>query len=120
MTLASKRSYLVAEKATLENLVARLPAESILERVGLVDRLSNVTAELASLPALSGRTADEDVLSASVQALQERDQAEHERLADARREAEDGFAALDRGESVRGSVDDLMARVDAAVRTRAR
>ena len=62
----------------------------------------------------------EDVLSAGVEALQERDQAEHEWLADARREAEDGFAALDRGEGVRGSVDDLMARVDAAVRTRAR
>ena len=62
----------------------------------------------------------EDVLSAGVEALRERDQAEAEWLADARRDAEDGFAALDRGEGVRGSVDELMARVDAAVRTRAR
>ena len=62
----------------------------------------------------------EDVLSAGVEALQERDQAEHEWLADARKQADDGFAALDRGEGVRGSVDDLMARIDVAVRTRAR
>ena len=55
MTLASKRTYLVAEKATLESLIARLPADRILERVGLEDRLSNVTAELASLPVSSGQ-----------------------------------------------------------------
>jgi Arc/MetJ-type ribon-helix-helix transcriptional regulator len=62
----------------------------------------------------------EDVLSAGVEALQQRDQAEHEWLAEARRQADDGFAALDRGEGVRGAVADLMTRVDAAVRTRAR
>jgi Arc/MetJ-type ribon-helix-helix transcriptional regulator len=62
----------------------------------------------------------EDVLSAGVEALQERDQAEQEWLADARKQADDGFAALDRGEGVRCSVDDVMARIDVAVRTRAR
>jgi hypothetical protein len=61
MTATSKRSYLVAEKATLEHLVARLPAESILERVGLEHRLGDVTAELAILPASSGRTAESEL-----------------------------------------------------------
>jgi len=60
----------------------------------------------------------EDVLSAGVEALQERDQADQEWLAYARKEAEVGFAALDRGEGIRGIVDEHMARIDAAVRAR--
>jgi antitoxin ParD1/3/4 len=68
----------------------------------------------------AGRFASiEDVLSAGVEALQERDQADQEWLADARKEAESGFAALDRGEGIRGTVDEHMARIDAAVRVRA-
>lgn len=61
----------------------------------------------------------EDVLSAGVEALQERDQADQEWLTYARQEAESGFAALDRGEGIRGTVDEHMARIDAAVRARA-
>jgi hypothetical protein len=60
----------------------------------------------------------EDVLSAGVEALQERDQADQEWLAYARQEAESGFAAFDRGEGIRGTVDEHMARIDAAVRAR--
>ena len=60
----------------------------------------------------------EDVLSAGIEALQERDQADQEWLAHARKEAEVGFAALDRGEGIRGTVDEHMARIDAAVRAR--
>jgi hypothetical protein len=60
----------------------------------------------------------EDVLSAGVEALQDRDQADHEWLAYARKEAEVGFAALDRGEGIRGTVDEHMARIDTAVRAR--
>jgi Arc/MetJ-type ribon-helix-helix transcriptional regulator len=59
-----------------------------------------------------------DVLSAGIEALQARDQADQEWLLDARREAENGFAALDRGEGIRGTVDEHMARIDAAVRAR--
>ena len=62
----------------------------------------------------------EDVLAAAVEALQQRDQAEHDWLVEARGEADDGFASLDRGEGVRGVVADVMARVDVAVRTRTR
>lgn len=61
----------------------------------------------------------EDVLSAGVEALQERDRADQEWLADARCEAADGFAALDRGEGVRSTVAELMARIDAGVHARA-
>jgi Arc/MetJ-type ribon-helix-helix transcriptional regulator len=62
----------------------------------------------------------EDVLAAAVEALQQRDQAEHDWLVDARGEADDGFAALDRGAGVPGAAADLMARVDVTVRTRTR
>jgi Arc/MetJ-type ribon-helix-helix transcriptional regulator len=61
----------------------------------------------------------EDVLSAGVEALQQRDDADEEWLAYARREAASGFAALDRGEGIRGTADEHMARIDAAVRARA-
>jgi Arc/MetJ-type ribon-helix-helix transcriptional regulator len=68
----------------------------------------------------AGRFASiEDVLSAGVEALQERDQADQEWLAGARKEAENGFAALDGDEGIRGTVDEHMARIDAAVRARA-
>jgi hypothetical protein len=50
--------------------------------------------------------------------LQERDQANQEWLAYARKEAEIGFAALDRGEGIRGTVDEHMARIDAVVHAR--
>ena len=62
MTRATKRAYLVAEKATLENLVATLREDSVVERMGLEDRLSDVTAELASLQATSGRTAESELV----------------------------------------------------------
>jgi hypothetical protein len=62
MTQATKRTYLIAEKATLENLVATLHEDSVLERMGLEDRLSDVTAELASLQAAPGRTAESEVV----------------------------------------------------------
>jgi Arc/MetJ-type ribon-helix-helix transcriptional regulator len=67
----------------------------------------------------AGRFASiEDVLSAGVEALQERDRADQEWLASARTEAESGFAELDRNEGIRGTVDEHMARIDAAVRAR--
>jgi hypothetical protein len=62
MTQAAKRTYLIAEKATLENLVATLHEDSVLERMGLEDRLSDVTAELASLQAAPGRTAESELV----------------------------------------------------------
>jgi hypothetical protein len=58
------------------------------------------------------------VLSAGVEALQERDRADEEWLAYARKEAEDGFAELDRGEGICGTTAEHMARIDAAVRAR--
>jgi Arc/MetJ-type ribon-helix-helix transcriptional regulator len=68
----------------------------------------------------AGRFASiEDVLSAGIEALQARDQADQEWLAYARREAESGFAALDRHEGIRGTADEHMTRIDAAVRARA-
>jgi hypothetical protein len=57
MTQATKRAFLVAEKAHLEALVSTLDDDSILERVGLESRLSEVTAELASIHTAAGRTA---------------------------------------------------------------
>lgn len=62
MTQATKRTYLIAEKATLENLVATLHEDSVLERMGLEDRLSDVTAELASLQAAPRRTAESELV----------------------------------------------------------
>jgi Arc/MetJ-type ribon-helix-helix transcriptional regulator len=68
----------------------------------------------------AGRFASiEEVLSAGVEALQARDEADQEWLAHARSEAESGFAELDRGEGIRGTADEHMARIDAAVRARA-
>jgi Arc/MetJ-type ribon-helix-helix transcriptional regulator len=85
--------------------------------------------DLASLPesvalyaqgqVAAGRFASiEDVLLAGIEALQERDEAGQEWLAYARREAESGFAALDQDEGIRGTADEHMARLDAAVRAR--
>jgi Arc/MetJ-type ribon-helix-helix transcriptional regulator len=68
----------------------------------------------------AGRFASiEEVLSAAIEALQARDEADQEWLAHARREAESGFAELDRGEGIRATADEHMARIDAAVRARA-
>ena len=68
----------------------------------------------------AGRFASiEEALSAGIEALQARDEADQEWLAHARREAESGFAALDQGEGIRGTADEHMARIDAAVRARA-
>ena len=86
--------------------------------------------DLASLPesvaryaqgqVAAGRFASiEDVLSAGVEALQERDEADPEWLTYARTEAESGFAALDRDEGIPGTADEHVARIDAAVRARA-
>jgi len=55
MTQAINRTYLIAEKAAQESLVATLHEDSVLERMGLEDRLSDVTAEFASLEAAPGR-----------------------------------------------------------------
>ena len=76
-------------------------------------------ARYAQAQVAAGRfTSIEDVLSAGVEALQERDQADQEWLAYTRKEAEDGFAELDRGEGIRGTAAEHMARVDAAVHTK--
>lgn len=76
-------------------------------------------ARYAQAQVAAGRFASiEDVLSAGVEALQERDRTEQEWLAHTREEAEDGFAALDRGEGIRGTAAEHMARIDAAMRAR--
>lgn len=76
-------------------------------------------ARYAQAQVAAGRFASiEDVLSAGIEALQARDQADQEWVAYARTEAEAGFAALDRGEGIRGTAAEHMARIDAAVRAR--
>jgi len=50
-------AHLIAEKVTLENLVATLHEDGVLERMGLEDRLSDVTAEFASIQARRSRGA---------------------------------------------------------------
>jgi putative addiction module CopG family antidote len=62
----------------------------------------------------------EEVISAGVEALQERDEADQEWLAYARREAESGFAGLDHGEGIRATAAEHMARIDAAASIAAR
>lgn len=62
MTPATKRQYLAAEKAALESLVASLHEDSVLERLGLESRLSEVTQELASLSESTSRTAEAELL----------------------------------------------------------
>jgi hypothetical protein len=99
MTYHVNRAFLVAEQGTLEHLISTLDQDSVLERVGLEARLADVTAELAALDATTGCTG--------------------EWLDRARAEAEHGFAELDRGEDIRGTVAEHMSRIDAAVRTRA-
>jgi Arc/MetJ-type ribon-helix-helix transcriptional regulator len=85
--------------------------------------------DLASLPEEVARYAQgqidagrftrlEDVLAAGLEALQDRDEADQHWLIEARREAEVGFAELDRGEGTRATVTEHMARIDAAVRAR--
>jgi Arc/MetJ-type ribon-helix-helix transcriptional regulator len=69
----------------------------------------------------AGRFASlEEVISAGVEALQERDEADREWLGYAQREAESGFSALDRGEGVRGTPEEHMTRIEAAARITAR
>jgi antitoxin ParD1/3/4 len=81
--------------------------------------LPESVARYAQAQVAAGRFASvEDVLSAGVDALQEREQAEQDWLAYARKEAAEGFAELDRGEGISGTVDEHMARIDAAVRVR--
>lgn len=76
-------------------------------------------ARYAKAQVASGRFSSiEDVLSAGVEALQERDRADQEWLAYARQEAEDGFAELDRGEGIVGTPAEHMAQIDAIVRAR--
>lgn len=62
--------------------------------------LPEEVARYAQRQVEAGRFATiEDVLAAGVEALREREQAEHEWLVDARNQADEGFAALDRGEA---------------------
>ena len=81
--------------------------------------LPEAVARYAQAQVAAGRFASiEDVLSAGVEALQERERTEQEWLTHARKEAEDGFAVLDRGEGVPGTAAEHMARIGAAVRAR--
>jgi Arc/MetJ-type ribon-helix-helix transcriptional regulator len=89
-----------------------------MRRIDPADLPENV-ARYAQAQVAAGRFASiEDVLSAGIEALQERDRSDHEWLAYARKEAEDGFAELDRGEGISGTAAEHMARIDAAVRAR--
>jgi Arc/MetJ-type ribon-helix-helix transcriptional regulator len=72
-------------------------------------------ARYAQAQVSAGRFASvEEVLSAGIDALQQREQREDEWLAYARKEA----AELDQGEGIRGTAEEHMARIDAAVRAR--
>jgi Arc/MetJ-type ribon-helix-helix transcriptional regulator len=76
-------------------------------------------ARYAQAQVSAGRFASvEEVLSAGIDALRERDQRDEEWLDHARRETADGFAELDRGEGIPGTADEHLARIDAAVRAR--
>jgi Arc/MetJ-type ribon-helix-helix transcriptional regulator len=76
-------------------------------------------ARYAQAQVAAGRFASiEAVLSAGVEALQQREQDEQAWLEYARKEAAEGFAELERGEGISGTVDQHMARIDAAVRAR--
>lgn len=82
--------------------------------------LPEAVARYAQAQVDSGRFASiEDVLSAGIEALEERDRADQEWLRHTRQEAEDGFAALDRGEGRPGTAAEHLARIDGAVRDRA-
>jgi antitoxin ParD1/3/4 len=74
-------------------------------------------ARYAQAQVAAGRFASvEEVLLAGIEALQEREHADQEWLVYARKEAEEGFAEIDRGEGRRGTAAEHMARIDAAVR----
>jgi Arc/MetJ-type ribon-helix-helix transcriptional regulator len=76
-------------------------------------------ARYAQAQVSAGRFASvEDVLSAGIDALREREQREEEWLVHAREEATEAFAELDRGEGIRGTADEHLARIDVAVRAR--
>ena len=82
--------------------------------------LPEKVARYAQAQVAAGRFATiEEVLSASVDALPERDEADEEWLSFARNEAVEGFAELDLGERVHGTAAEHVARIDAAVRSRA-
>jgi hypothetical protein len=48
---AADRAWLLADRHSLETLLATLPADSVLERLGFESRLRDVNAELASFEA---------------------------------------------------------------------
>jgi Arc/MetJ-type ribon-helix-helix transcriptional regulator len=82
--------------------------------------LPEKVARYAQAQVAAGRFASiEDVLSASVEVMQECDEADEEWLALARKEAEDGFAELDRGEGISATTAEHLSGIDAAVRARA-
>jgi antitoxin ParD1/3/4 len=84
----------------------------------------NLTDELARFVAAkvaSGRYQNaSEVVRAALRALEEREDARAAWLAYARKEATDAFAALDRGEGVATTADELTTRLDRKVRARSR
>jgi Arc/MetJ-type ribon-helix-helix transcriptional regulator len=76
-------------------------------------------ARYAEAQVAAGRFSSiEHVLSAGVEALKQREQDEEDWLAYARREAAEGFAELDDGQGILGTVDEHMARVQRAAQVR--
>ena len=68
-------------------------------------------ARFAEAQVAAGRFATvEDVVEAGLEALRQR--AEGEQFADLRRDAEEGFAAFDRGEGIESTPDELMDRIN--------
>ena len=85
--------------------------------VNLTDELDRFVAARVA----SGRYANaSDVVRAGLRALEEREEARAAWLAYARKEATEAFAALDRGEGVPTTADELTARLDRKVRARTR
>ena len=85
--------------------------------VNLTDELDRFVADSVA----SGRYANvSDVVRAGLLALEEREKARAARVAYAKSEATDAFAALDRGEGVPTTSNELTARLDRKVRARSR
>jgi antitoxin ParD1/3/4 len=81
--------------------------------VNLTDELDRFVAARVA----SGRYASaSDVVRARLRALDDREEAQAAWLAYARKEATEAFAALDRGEGVPTTADELTARLERKVR----
>jgi Arc/MetJ-type ribon-helix-helix transcriptional regulator len=103
----------------VSGIISSTPRNVMTRHLDPNDLPENV-ARYAQAQVAAGRFATiEDVLSAGIDALKEREAADEQWLDAARKEAAEGFAELDRGEGISMTATEHITRIDAVARARA-